>query len=88
MADSTKTFYIEIVTPEKAVFQGDALSVTVPGELGSFQVLKNHASILSSLEKGNLKIKLPDATEKLFVITGGFFEFSDNKGILLAEGVQ
>ena len=47
---------LEIITPSKSVFSGEINSITVPGTLGSFQVLKNHAPIISSLEIGSIKV--------------------------------
>lgn len=82
-----KVFHLEVVTPEKAVFKGDVVSVTAPGELGGFQVLFNHAPFLSSLVKGKLKIRAADNTETLYQIGGGFFEVSGNNAILLAEDI-
>jgi len=47
---------IEIITPDKKVFEGDIKSVRVPGKKGSFQVLKDHAPIISTLEDGTVII--------------------------------
>ena len=48
--------YLEIVSPEATLFTGDVDSVIVPGSAGSFQMLNNHASIVSSLKEGVVKI--------------------------------
>ena len=47
---------IAILTPEKEIFRGTIKSIKVPGTLGQFQVLRNHAPIVSSLEKGKVEI--------------------------------
>ncbi len=77
---------LEILTPDKKVFEGEVTSVTVPGTLGSFQILKGHAPIISTLEDGPVIIK--DASgENTFSIKGGVVEVLDNKIIVLAEAV-
>jgi F-type H+-transporting ATPase subunit epsilon len=77
---------LEILTPDKKVFEGDVTSVTVPGTLGSFQILRGHAPIISTLEDGLVIIK--DASgENIFNIKGGVVEVLDNKIIVLAEAV-
>ncbi len=77
---------LEILTPDKKVFEGEVTSVTVPGTLGSFQILKGHAPIISTLEDGPVIIK--DASGvNTFSIKGGVVEVLDNKIIVLAEAV-
>jgi F-type H+-transporting ATPase subunit epsilon len=77
---------LEILTPDKKVFEGDITAVTVPGTLGSFQILKDHAPIISTLDDGfvNVRSTSGDAT---FQIKGGVVEAQDNKIIVLAEAV-
>lgn len=53
---------LHIITPEYIVFEGDVDAVTVPGKDGEFQMLNNHAAIVSSLDKGTIKIKLHSKT--------------------------
>jgi F-type H+-transporting ATPase subunit epsilon len=79
---------IEIITPDKKVFEGDIKSVRVPGKKGSFQVLKDHAPIVSTLENGTVYIVDQAGTETRFEINGGVIEVKVNKIILLAESVQ
>jgi F-type H+-transporting ATPase subunit epsilon len=78
---------LEILTPDKTIFEGDVTSVTVPGVNGSFEVLNNHAPIISILEDGNVTIRTGKQSESLF-IHGGVVEVLDNKIMLLAEGVR
>ncbi|WP_207532610.1 ATP synthase F1 subunit epsilon [Desertivirga arenae] len=78
---------LEILTPDKTIFEGDVTSVTVPGVNGSFEVLNNHAPIISILEDGNVTIRTGKQSESLF-IHGGVVEVIDNKVMLLAEGVR
>ncbi len=70
--------HLEIITPEQTLFSGDVDSVTVPGAKGSFAVLKNHAPIVSSLNKGIIKYKSGEAENSL-TIPGGFIKVSHNK---------
>jgi F-type H+-transporting ATPase subunit epsilon len=79
---------IEIITPDKKIFDGDIKSVRVPGKKGSFQVLKDHAPIISTLEGGRVIMIETDGAEKIFEITGGVIEVKANKIILLADSVK
>jgi F-type H+-transporting ATPase subunit epsilon len=79
--------HLEILTPEKKVFEGDVISATFPGADGSFQVLDNHAPLISLLKEGAVEYKSKEATKNV-LITGGVVEVLNNKVILLAEGVQ
>lgn len=91
--------YLEIVTPEKVLYSGEVTSVTVPGVEGEFQMLNNHAAIVSVLEKGYVKIDGNITLEKevahefqkgvdnkyALQIKGGVLEMKDNKAIVLAD---
>ncbi|MBB6500825.1 ATP synthase F1 subunit epsilon [Pedobacter cryoconitis] len=77
---------LEILTPDKKVFEGEVTAVTVPGTMGSFQILKDHAPIISTLEDGPVIIK-SKTDEQTFIIKGGVVEVLKNKIIVLAEGV-
>jgi ATP synthase, F1 epsilon subunit (delta in mitochondria) len=77
---------LTIITPDKPVFDGDVTSVTVPGTAGSFEVLENHAPIVSTLEDGKVIIRAGQ-TEKIISIIGGVVEVIHNKVTVLAEGI-
>jgi len=77
---------LEILTPDKKVYEGEVTAVTVPGTLGSFQILRDHAPIISTLEDGPVIIK-NKTDEEIIVIKGGVVEVLKNKIIVLAEGV-
>jgi len=79
---------IEIITPDRKVFEGDVKSVRVPGKKGSFQVLKDHAPIISTRENGPVIMVDQADKEILFEIDGGVIEVKANKIILLAESVS
>lgn len=83
-----KLIEIEIITPEKIVISKKAKSVTVPGEKGSFQVLFNHASLLSNLSIGSVKIHNEDDSEEYLSTSGGFVSVEKNKVQILAETVE
>lgn len=69
---------LKIISPEKIVFTGEVESVTVPGTLGEFEILDNHAPIISSLEAGTVTY-LPVGGEKMLqAIKGGFVEVQKN----------
>lgn len=76
---------LEIITPEKKLFEGEVSSLTVPGEKGSFTVLHNHAPIISTLERGRIKIVSDFSAEKDIEIEGGLIEVKRNKIIVLAD---
>lgn len=77
---------LEILTPDKKVFEGEVTAVTVPGTMGSFQILRDHAPIISTLEDGPVIIK-NKTDEQTFIIKGGIVEVLKNKIVVLAEGV-
>jgi F-type H+-transporting ATPase subunit epsilon len=91
--------YLEIVSPEATLFSGEIEAVTVPGTTGSFQMLNNHAPIVSTLKEGIVtisgkmdlddsvqnKFKKQDANTTLFEISSGTVEMRNNKLILLAD---
>ena len=78
----------EIITPDYKVFEGDIKSIRVPGKKGSFQVLKDHAPIISTLENGPVIIVDMAGKETVYEINGGVIEVRMNKIILLAESVR
>jgi len=78
---------IEIVTPDSKIYSGEIRSVRVPGTKGSFQVLKDHAPIISTLEKGTVYISDDLGNEVRYEITGGVIEVKKNRIILLADSV-
>lgn len=79
---------IEIITPDKKIYDGEIKSVRVPGKKGSFQVLKDHAPIISTLEKGLVRMVDLANTEIIYEISGGVIEVKANKIILLADSVK
>ena len=80
---------IEILTPEKKLFSGEAYGVQMPGLTGSFEVLEKHAPMVSALGNGVVKILLDKSgkNNNVYTIKGGFIEVLDNKVTVLLEGV-
>jgi F-type H+-transporting ATPase subunit epsilon len=83
-----RSFQLEIVSPTRVVFEGEASSVSAPGTLGGFQVLYNHAPLLSSLEVGPLKYKSPAGVDTVYATGGGYLEVRDNKVTVLVESAE
>ena len=91
--------YLEIVSPEATLFSGEVTSVVVPGVNGDFEMLNNHAPVVSILKEGNVKItgniELDEAVQDRFnkgdknttllQISSGTIEMKDNKVIVLAD---
>lgn len=85
--DQLFSMILEIITPDKKIFEGEARSVTLPGSKGSFQILKNHAPIISTLKKGTLKVVDNHNKEHSFDVEGGVIENNKNKIIVLLENI-
>lgn len=79
--------HLEILTPEKKVFEGEVAVVTFPGVNGSFQVLDNHAPLISLLNEGVVEYKGREASAKVNIL-GGVVEVLKNKVIVLATGIS
>jgi|TARA_B110000046_G_scaffold141997_1_gene148785 F-type H+-transporting ATPase subunit epsilon len=75
---------VEIISPNKLIFEGEANSLLLPGKDGSFGVLNDHAPIISSLTEGSVKLST-DEGEKSYEINGGVVEVLKNKVIILAD---
>lgn len=76
--------FLEIITPDKKVFAGEVISVQLPGTEGSFQILKNHAPLISTLTNGKVKVKDKNGIQ-FFPVKGGAVEVLNNKVVVLAE---
>lgn len=83
-----KTIELKIVTPERTVFSGDVETFSAPGELGPFQVLFNHAAIVSKLKPGLLKFTKAEGGEEHYYVSGGFVELHSNIGTILADSAE
>jgi F-type H+-transporting ATPase subunit epsilon len=76
---------VQIITPDKELFSGEAELVQLPGLDGSFEILKRHAPMISALKAGNIRLKFEDKEEQTLPIKGGVVEMLDNNLLVLAE---
>jgi F-type H+-transporting ATPase subunit epsilon len=76
---------LEIIAPDKDLYSGEVDLVQVPGSKGSFEILRNHAPIISTLDKGQIRIVDQKGGTTLFEVDGGVIEAKNNKIIVLAE---
>ncbi|HIW19799.1 MAG TPA: ATP synthase F1 subunit epsilon [Candidatus Alistipes pullicola] len=78
---------LEILSPEQKLFSGEVESVTLPGTLGEFTVLKRHAPLISSLNQGEIKYRLKNGDEQRVAIRNGFVEVLKNHVSVCIEEV-
>ena len=76
---------LEIITPETTLFAGEVSLVQLPGIDGSFEILDNHAPLISVLAAGKMKIQDASKQTQFFDIKGGVVEVLFNKVLVLAE---
>lgn len=76
---------LDILTPEKKLFEGEVKSVKFPGKNGEFEILNNHAPIISTLTKGDIRVLNIKNEKEIFNINGGVIEIQNNKIIVLAD---
>ncbi len=85
MADTS--FTLKVVTPNEVAFEGKTISVVAPGTLGYLGILKNHAPLVTSLEKGKLTYKDEAGQVHTFQIEGGFLEVKNNRVLVLTDNI-
>ena len=78
---------LEIVTPDSKVYEGEIPSIALPGIDGSFQILNNHAPIVSALGTGKMTVVDTESQTQEYTISGGVVEMNNNKVIVLAESI-
>ena len=79
--------FLEIITPDKKIFEGEVESVTLPGSDGIFQILENHAPFASTLGKGNIKYIQKKQKKVITAVEGGVIEVIHNKVSVLVESI-
>ncbi len=77
--------FIEIVAPDRRAFQGEARGLRAPGAEGSFQVLKDHAPMIATIEVGPIFVTSMNGEKIGFATSGGFVEVLSNKVTVLTE---
>ena len=76
---------LEIITPDKELYKGEAKFVTVPGVDGSMGFLDHHAPLITVLKAGNVEVTMNDGKKQDFPVKGGVVEVSHNTVMVLAE---
>jgi F-type H+-transporting ATPase subunit epsilon len=76
---------VEIISPDKTIFTGEVYLVQLPGKDGSFEIMNNHAPLISVLKEGKVKVLDNDKNPQFFEIKGGVIEVLKNKVLILAE---
>ncbi len=79
---------LEILTPEKRLFDGDIYGIQLPGIAGSFEILDKHAPIVAALGKGNIKVLRTKTDAISYSIQSGFVEVINNRTTVLVEGAK
>lgn len=85
---SEKIIKFEIVTPERVVYHGDVLQVSVPTKQGEITVLPNHIPLVSTLQPGVLEIVTTDGKREILSLSGGFLEVLKDKVVILADTAE
>jgi len=75
----------EVLTPDKKLYSGKAKLISVPGSKGAFEILKNHAPIISTLDSGTVRVLDESGQEFLFDILGGVVDCQSNHVSILVE---
>ena len=78
---------LEILTPQQKVFSGEAKLIKVPGSKGSFEIMKNHAPIISTLTDGKLKVETESGETLHYKTSGGVVEVKKNHVVILLETI-
>ncbi len=80
--------YLEILTPQKSIYSGDVKLVKVPGSNGSFEILKNHAAVISTLAPGELKVETESGETIRYKTCKGVVEVKKNHIVILVESIE
>ena len=79
---------LDILTPEKKIYEGDVYGIYLPGVQGYFEILDKHAPMVAALGEGEMKILTDKTNTELYTIQGGFLEMNNNKAVVLIEGAE
>ena len=80
--------FLEIISPDKQIYRGNVKRVRLPGSKGLFEILNNHAPIISTLDKGVIRIFDENDKKITFKVEGGIVENKANKIIVLVESIR
>jgi len=81
-------FQAQVLTPNGPVYRGKVTGIRVPGSEGSFEILYNHAPLMSALEAGVIRVTDAESVQQLFAVSGGFVEVKANDVVVLAEAAE
>lgn len=87
MSEHDKKFTLEILTPDRIVYSGEASYLRAPGTEGSFGVLANHIPFLTTLDIGEIEVEIGNK-KRFFATGGGFVEVLNNTVSILAETAE
>ena len=76
---------LEIITAESQLYSGEVTSVKLPGMDGEFEILNNHAPVISTLDKGIIRVIDNNNKTENFEVNGGVIEMQNNKIIVLVD---
>jgi len=79
---------LDILTPEKKIYEGDVYGIYLPGVSGYFEILDKHAPMVAALGEGEMKILTDKTSSESYDIQGGFLEMNNNKAVVLIEGAE
>lgn len=77
-----------LMSMDKAIYEGEVQSMNVPGSLGYFEVLLNHAAIMTALQPGKLEITLPSGAQQVYAISGGILDMNQNIAVILGDAIE
>jgi len=81
-------FRLTIITPEKTIYDSEAISLVAPGEVGYLGILFNHAPLITNLVPGKLEVTNPSGVKNTMHLDGGFMEVFKNSVTILADSVE
>ena len=76
---------LDIITAESQLYSGEVTSVKLPGMDGEFEILNNHAPVISTLDKGIIRVIDNNNKTENFEVNGGVIEMQNNKIIVLSD---
>jgi len=83
-----ETFQLTVLTPARTLMEMPVESVTAPGSEGYLGVLAHHAPLITALRPGKLTVRDENGTVRIYALSGGFLEVSENRATILAEAVE
>ncbi len=82
------TFTLKIITPNETFYEGQVVSMMAPGAEGYLGILRNHAALVTTIEKGKLMFRDAEGKTQTFKVEGGFLEVFKNRVLVLTDKVE